>query len=157
MSIVTVSKRIELDYGHTLPNHYSFCNQLHGHRGFVEAYVTGVVVDTPGDSSQGMVLDFTILKKTMMDKVHGLLDHGFAVWKDDKEDLDFVVKRNTRFLITNEPPTAEFLVKWAYSQIVSGLPSALTLDKVIWYETPTSAAYYTREDWLEDTVLKITV
>ena len=58
-----ISKRIELDYGHTLPNHYSFCNQIHGHRAFVVAEVEGDVNKSRGTSGEGMVLDFKFLKE----------------------------------------------------------------------------------------------
>lgn len=140
-----VTKTIELDYGHTLPNHYSFCNQLHGHRARVEATVEGEVCKIPGDSSQGMVLDFKFLKEAMMVNIHDLLDHGFAVWKEDKEDLEYVVNRNNKYLITDEPPTAEYLAKWAYNQIQPNIPNGLSLTQVKWFETPTSFATYTKE------------
>jgi len=45
-----ISRKIEIDYGHTLPNHYSFCNQLHGHRGVIVATIEGPVVTEKGDS-----------------------------------------------------------------------------------------------------------
>ena len=140
--LIQISRKIELDYGHTLPNHFSFCSQLHGHRATVIAHVQGKVNSTVGDSSQGMVLDFKILKELMMEKIHDVLDHGFAVWKDDKEDLEFIIKRNKKYLITDEPPTAEYLAKWSYNQLASFLPKEISLIKVEWYETPSSVAQY---------------
>jgi 6-pyruvoyltetrahydropterin/6-carboxytetrahydropterin synthase len=145
MSYVTVSKRIEIDYGHTLPNHFSFCNQFHGHRGFIEAHVKGEVNIDDGNSSQGMVIDFKILKQLMMEKIHGVLDHGFAIWDVPSNDLEFIRGRNNKYITTSEPPTAEYLAKWAFFQIAPNLPENLELEKVIWYETPTSAAIYTQE------------
>lgn len=145
-----ISKEIQLDYGHTLPNHYSFCNQVHGHRARVIAYVEGPLITNTGDSSEGMVLDFSILKQLMMSEIHAVLDHGFAVWKDDKEDLEFIVKRNKKYLITDSPPTAEFLAKWAYLQLLSKLPKDISLMGVEWYETPNSKAVYSSDDFDED-------
>jgi 6-pyruvoyltetrahydropterin/6-carboxytetrahydropterin synthase len=143
-----ITKEIQLDYGHTLPNHYSFCNQLHGHRARVLATVSGEICADKGSSSQGMVLDFSILKKIMMEKIHGILDHGFAVWKEDKKDLDFVLERNTKVLVTDEPPTAEYLAKWAFNQIKAGLEDSkgIFLMEVQWYETPNSVACYSAAD-----------
>lgn len=137
-----ITKRIELDYGHTLPNHYSFCSQLHGHRGFVVAVVEGEVNAVSGDSSEGMVLDFKFLKEAMMRDIHGALDHGFAVWVKDEQDLEFVKRRNTKYLVTPEPPTAEYLAKWAYQQLQPSIPAGLRLVEVHWYETPSSVAVY---------------
>lgn len=137
-----ISKQIELDYGHTLPNHYSFCNQIHGHRARVIATVEGEVSQEKGSSEQGMVMDFSFLKKALMDGVHAKLDHGFAVWKDDKEDLEFIVRRNKKVLITEEPPTAEYLAKWAYNEVGILLPKKVNLEVLTWYETPNSWAEY---------------
>jgi 6-pyruvoyltetrahydropterin/6-carboxytetrahydropterin synthase len=145
-----IERSIELDYGHTLPNHYSFCNQLHGHRAKVEALIEGDICDKIGDSSEGMVLDFKILKEAMMTKIHNVLDHGFAVWEKDIEDLEFITKRNKKYLITTSPPTAEYLAKWAYNQLVSEISHPLKLIQVRWFETPNSVATYTIDNFNND-------
>lgn len=137
-----ISKRIELDYGHTLPNHYSFCNQIHGHGAFVVAEVEGDVNKSKGTSGQGMVLDFKFLKEIMMTEIHGKLDHGFAVWDNDVEDKEFIIRRNKKYIITSEPPTAECLAKWAFNLIYPLIPKGIRLCKVTWFETPNSSAEY---------------
>ncbi len=137
-----ISRKIELDYGHTLPNSFSFCNQLHGHRGIVVATVEGTVIKREGDGEEGMVMDFKFLKDIMVRYIHDILDHGFAVWKDDHEDFDFIIKRNSRVLVTDEPPTAEYLAKWAFNQIKDQLPEGVILRQVRWYETPNNWADY---------------
>jgi 6-pyruvoyltetrahydropterin/6-carboxytetrahydropterin synthase len=163
-----VSKAIELDYGHTLPNHFSFCNQIHGHRAKIVAYVDGKLCQTKNDSSQGMVMDFKIIKDLMMDRIHKVLDHGFAVWMDDIETKNYITRRNQKYLITLLPPTAEVLAQWAYKQMIEGLAfykdnaaalgdeagrhSLIHLEKVEWYETPTSIAVYTSDDFLVDQI-----
>ena len=96
-----ISRKIEIDYGHTLPNSFSFCNQLHGHRGVIVATVEGQMINRKGDGEEGMVMDFKFLKEIMLDHIHDKLDHGFAVWKDDLEDLEFITKRNSRVLVTD--------------------------------------------------------
>jgi len=140
-----ISRKIEIDYGHTLPNSFSFCNQLHGHRGVVVASVEGPVIQREGDGEEGMVMDFKFLKDIMVRQIHDVLDHGFAVWKDDREDLEFILKRNTRVLVTDEPPTAECLAKWAFNQIQNRLPNEVRLKEVTWYETPNNWATFTGE------------
>jgi len=137
-----ISRKIELDYGHTLPNSFSFCNQLHGHRGIVVATVEGTVIKHEGDGEEGMVMDFKFLKDIMVRYIHDVLDHGFAVWKDDHEDFDFIIKRNSRVLVTDEPPTAEYLAKWAFNQIKDQLPEGVILRQVRWFETPNNWADY---------------
>ncbi len=142
---MTISRKIEIDYGHTLPNSFSFCNQLHGHRGTVVATVEGNMIDQKGNEQEGMVMDFKLLNDIMMQQIHNKLDHGFAVWKEDHEDLAFITKRNKRVVITDEPPTAESLAKWAFHQIQPHLAKHVTLKNIRWYETPNNWADYNGE------------
>ena len=144
-TIMLISRKIEIDYGHTLPNSFSFCNQLHGHRGVVVATVEGKLIERKDDGEEGMVMYFKFLKEIMLEQIHDKLDHGFAVWKEDHEDLDFIIKRNSRVLVTNEPPTAECLAKWAFNQIRSRLPHGVILKQLRWYETPNNWADFDGE------------
>lgn len=137
-----ISRKIEIDYGHTLPNSFSFCNQLHGHRGVIVATVEGPVNERQNDAEEGMVMDFKFLHRIMVEEIHDKLDHGFAIWKNDHEDLDFILKRNKRVLVTNEPPTAECLAKWAFNQLRNNLPEGVKLKNLRWYETPNNWADY---------------
>jgi len=137
-----IKKEIGVDYGHTLPNHFSFCSQIHGHRARVIAIVEGAVNQDHGSSSQGMLLDFKFLKEAMMTEIHEILDHGFAVWGQDTEDVPFITKRNKKYLLTDEPPTAEYLAKWAFYQLLPKIPENIKLISVEWFETPTSSATY---------------
>ena len=70
-----ISRKIELDYGHTLPNSFSFCNQLHGHRGTVVATVEGKIIDRKGDLQEDMVMDFKLLNDIMVQYVNNWADY----------------------------------------------------------------------------------
>lgn len=163
---ITITRRIELDYGHVLPHYIGFCNQLHGHRATVLASFFGNIQSS--GANQGMVEDFSVLKSMMMKRIHAVLDHGFAVWKDDKSPisipthdglvfetttLDFVKSRNERILITEEPPTAEYLCKYFFNELYDELLKhnahntlegtnipPIGLSKLVWYETPNNYA-----------------
>src|SRR3990167_5130324 len=137
-----INRQIDIEYGHTLPNHYSFCNQIHGHHGVIVAEVEGEINKVSGDSSEGMVMDFSSLKQIMMEEIFDKLDHGFAVWEDSKKDLEYITKRNKKYIITSQPPTAEYLAKWCYQKIDKKLPAYINLIKVTFYETPNNWAIY---------------
>jgi len=174
----TISREIQIDYGHTLPDHFGFCNQIHGHRARIVAHFSGDI-KTDG-SERGMVIDFGVCKKAMMQRVHNVLDHGFAIWKDDTKELmvysnlaalglekqgisypikdahkyqpynvstlQFIMRRNKKYLICDEPPTSEYLAKWAFYEIVNGLKELkrddVYLVKLDWWETPNNCATY---------------
>src|SRR5262245_56527683 len=74
-----ISKEVQFDAGHRVPNHDSKCRNPHGHRYRVEAWLTGDLVTTPGAPDEGMLMDFGALKKILMREIHDKLDHGFIV------------------------------------------------------------------------------
>lgn len=169
-----IKRTIEIDYGHTLPNHFSFCNQIHGHRGVITAHVQGEMIKKSGDSSEGMVIDFKIVKELMMKNIHDVLDHGFAIWIEDKRPiavdyfiqdgsatgrkttihlstLNFIKARNEKMLITQNPPTAEHLAQWAFFTLYPLLEEhKVKLVNVDWQETPSSVASYSFIDYEKD-------
>jgi 6-pyruvoyltetrahydropterin/6-carboxytetrahydropterin synthase len=75
------TKQIELDAAHRVTYHDSKCKNIHGHRYKVEATVRGTLF-TEG-SSEGMVLDFGIIKQTMMQFIHDNCDHAAIFWWRD--------------------------------------------------------------------------
>lgn len=75
------SRKIEVDTAHRVPFHSSMCKFLHGHRYTVEAFARGPLEE--GGSQSGMVVDFSILKKLMIDTVHSMMDHNTVLYKRD--------------------------------------------------------------------------
>jgi 6-pyruvoyltetrahydropterin/6-carboxytetrahydropterin synthase len=86
--------RTHFDAAHFLPKYEGKCRNLHGHRWEVE-----VVLESEKLDQQGMVADFSLIKKTVDGLDHCLLNDTF----------------------TN--PTAELLVKWLFEKIsLMGMP-----------------------------------
>lgn len=145
----TVSKEIEFDAGHRVPNHASKCRNPHGHRYRVRVTVIGQLVETPGASDEGMLVDFGDLKTHMMEQIHDKYDHGFVVYKHDKgmigglnyfnEYEDWVHK----VIVTDWIPTAENFAREIWYDMlphVQAMNYSLSLVEV--WETPTSLATY---------------
>lgn len=139
-----ISKTIELDAGHRVPTHDGHCRFLHGHRYKIQA-----TIDAPKVPDSGMVLDFGVLKGTMMRYIHAECDHRFLIWKDDpiREDLQRLLggselSRGIRVLPVI--PTAENLAEYWYKQIAMPIAACdLQLKKITVWETPSSVAVYT--------------
>ena len=62
--MISVTRRLEFDAGHRIPDHRSQCRNLHGHRYVLEITLTGDVVQAPGESDNGMLMDFSEIKQT---------------------------------------------------------------------------------------------
>jgi len=153
MNKIKVSKEIEFDMGHRIPNHKSKCSHPHGHRYKVVAVVSGPLHDTE-DTNQGMVIDFGDLKKILMEKIHDVYDHGFMVHDQDPlgyhltnfESEDFQGIMNCHYV--NFIPTAENLAHHFFGIVdveLVVIDWPLRLIELQVHETPTSVATCTRE------------
>ena len=51
-----ITRRLEFDAGHRIPDHASQCRHLHGHRYVIEISLSGNIIDKAGDAANGMAL-----------------------------------------------------------------------------------------------------
>ena len=145
--MIEVTKIIEWDMGHRVPNHKSKCRNLHGHRYRPELTVTGDLIDREGDSSEGMVFDFSDIKALMTTHIHDVLDHGFMYAESDPIMTHLFLEHEPAMDLHAIPvpfvPTAENLAVWCYEQLVKHMPASITITRVRIFETPNSWADYT--------------
>jgi 6-pyruvoyltetrahydropterin/6-carboxytetrahydropterin synthase len=167
-----VTKTIEIDMGHRVPNHKSKCRNLHGHRYKIEVGVDSEVIETEGSSEQGMVIDFGDLKSIMMNIIDGDFDHGFVMSKHDilyplfyiiqkggdllnalltscasflhmRLDGELESQKSMKIIFVDFIPTAENLSKHWYELLDVPLKEkGIDLSYVKVWETPTSTAVY---------------
>ena len=57
--MLTITRKLEFDAGHRIPDHKSQCRNLHGHRYTLEITLVGAVIDVEGSSDNGMIMDFS--------------------------------------------------------------------------------------------------
>jgi len=146
-----ITRRLEFDSGHRIPNHRSRCRHLHGHRYALEVTLAGELVCTPGDAREGMVLDFAEVKAIAQREVVEVWDHAFLAWREDKAVLDFLATLpEHRTVVFAAPPTAEHLADAAVRLLEPAYRAEfgehLTLERVRLYETPNCWADALRAD-----------
>jgi len=146
-----VTKQIEWDMGHRVTNHRSKCKNLHGHRYKAEITLEGNIVNVPGVSEEGMVIDFGGIKSVAVKYVHDVLDHSFMVWKKDKLILNFFKKNPTlKHIVVEFVPTSENISAWIFSaldkQFKDVYGTGLKLHSIKLWETPTGSTVCYRED-----------
>lgn len=142
LKIMLVTKQIEIDMGHRVPNHKSKCKNLHGHRYVIEVGVDDKVIDTAGTSDEGMVIDFGDLKEIMLYHIDKVYDHSMTLFKDDEfanRVGEFGLKTNFVDFI----PTAENLAQHWFFILKKELEELnIRIKYVKVWETPTSSATY---------------
>ena len=145
-----ITKKIEIDMGHRVPNHKSKCYNIHGHRYTFMVGVDDKVIKTKGASDEGMVIDFGDLKSIMMDQIDARLDHGFMIYKDDPM---YALWKKEKFydkqkvIPVDYIPTVENIARDTYFKMERPLTKkGIAIAWVKVWETPNSTAIYTKAD-----------
>ena len=111
-----ITRRLEFDAGHRIPDHKSQCRHLHGHRYAIEITLAGSVIDRAGDPANGMVMDFSEVKSLAKAHVVDLWDHAFLVYRSDRAVVDFLATLpDHRTVLLDCIPTAENLAQLAFT------------------------------------------
>jgi 6-pyruvoyltetrahydropterin/6-carboxytetrahydropterin synthase len=136
-----ITRRLEFDAGHRIPDHKSQCRHLHGHRYAIEITLSGDVIEKAGDSANGMVMDFSQVKDLAKQHVVDLWDHSFLVFAGDQPVVDFLNSMpGHKTVILDRVPTAENLAQIAFELLDAAYRDTygnhLRLAQVRLYETP---------------------
>jgi 6-pyruvoyltetrahydropterin/6-carboxytetrahydropterin synthase len=140
-----ITTRLEFDAGHRIPDHKSQCRNLHGHRYALEITLSGDIISANNVSENGMVMDFSDVKKIARESVVDVWDHAFLVFKDDSAVLAFLDSLpNHKTVVFPTVPTAENMAAEAFkilkNQYKDTYGNQLKLERVRLYETPNSWA-----------------
>ncbi len=144
-----ITRRLEFDAGHRIPNHASQCRHLHGHRYAIEITLSGGLVLTAGASDEGMVMDFSDVKRIAMRELVEKWDHAFLAYAGDQAVVAFLATLpEHKTVVLPCIPTAENLAAEAFrildAAYVDTYGNALRLERVRLYETPNNWADATR-------------
>jgi len=139
--MLTITRKLEFDAGHRIPDHQSQCRNLHGHRYTLEITLTGQVIEHDGQSDNGMIMDFSEVKSLAKEYLVDLWDHAFLVYEKDmpvRQFLDSLPEHKT--VVLNRVPTVENLAQIAF-QILKGVyadryGTGLALSRIKLHETP---------------------
>jgi len=138
---VSITRRVEFDAGHRIPDHASRCRHMHGHRYIVEATVTGAVRHEPGHPEHGMVIDFAALKEILVSEIADPWDHAFLAYRDDRDVVALLAALpDHKTVLLDAVPTAENLAAIAAAKLEKALEARygarVRLLRLRLYETP---------------------
>ncbi len=140
--MIEVTKVVEWDMGHRVPNHANKCRFPHGHRYRLEVRLSGELNSQQGTSSEGMVFDFGDIKRVLVEKIHDVLDHSFMAYQHDTllTHMHEQYPQEMQVLFVPFIPTAENIIIWCHEQLKSAFPSHVHISHLRLYETPNSWA-----------------
>ena len=149
--MLKITRKLEFDAGHRIPDHRSQCRNLHGHRYVIEITLEGDLVEAVGAPDRGMVMDFADVKSLAMEHLVGQWDHAFIVYEGDQQVRDFLASMpGHKTVVLDCIPTVENLAVVAF-RILSEVYDAhygvnLRLKHLRLYETPNCWADIERPD-----------
>jgi len=135
--MVQVTKRIEVDAAHRLPDHQGKCKNYHGHRYAFDVTMEGEV------GSDGMVVDFGDIGRTVGLWLDANFDHAMLLRRDDPL-VEQMIGMGMKVYLFDQQPTAEVMAQHVLEQWRATLfhkeGFVVRLARVRVWETPTSFA-----------------
>jgi len=120
--MITITRKLEFDAGHRIPDHKSQCRNLHGHRYVLEITLQGEVIEQEGNSDNGMIMDFSDVKSLP----------------------------NHKTVVIDRIPTVENLGRTAFdilkAAFIDRYGTGLKLQKLVLHETPNCWAEITEAE-----------
>lgn len=139
--MLTITRKLEFDAGHRIPDHKSQCRNLHGHRYTLEITLTGQVITAEGNSDNGMIMDFSDVKSIAKEHLVDVWDHAFLVYEKDTAVKEFLASLpNHKTVVIDRIPTVENLAAVAFGILKAAFKdrygTGLHLHKLVLHETP---------------------
>ena len=148
--MLTITRKLEFDAGHRIPDHKSQCRNLHGHRYTLEITLVGAVIDVEGSSDNGMIMDFSDVKSLAKQHLVDVWDHAFIAYEKDTAVLEFLNSLpGHKTVVIDRIPTVENLARTAFDILKAVFHdrygTGLRLRKVVLHETPNCWAEITED------------
>ncbi|AJP55939.1 6-carboxytetrahydropterin synthase QueD [Pandoraea vervacti] len=139
--MITITRKLEFDAGHRIPDHRSQCRNLHGHRYVLEITLAGEVSRESGASDNGMVMDFADVKALANEHLVSVWDHAFLVYEGDTAVRNFLeTMPDHKTVVFDRVPTVENLAAAAFDKLSHVFDAHygrdLRLVRLRLYETP---------------------
>ncbi len=149
--MITITRKLEFDAGHRIPDHKSQCRNLHGHRYTLEITLVGKVIEEEGSTDNGMIMDFSDVKALAKAHLVDVWDHAFLVYDKDGPVRDFLASLpDHKTVVIDCIPTVENLARTAFNILKAAYKdrygTGLHLHKVVLHETPNCWAEVTGDD-----------
>ncbi len=141
-----ITRQFTFEACHHLPGHRGKCRRPHGHSYRLEISLRGPLVDAPGQSEDGMVMDFDDLKRivntTIIEELSDSVERGSNACPIERGGMD----HNDLNALTGIRTTAENLVHWIWDALIVGGLSEDLLYRVRLWETEKGYAEITRAE-----------
>jgi len=144
---IRISREFSFEMAHVLKDYDGPCRNIHGHSYRLFVTLSGYPSQKQGDPKNGMVMDFSDLKRIVEKEIINVFDHAVALsssFREKSNDFSGSIFGNIVFL--DYQPTCENLVADFAVRIAENLPGGVELYSLKLYETATSYAEWYASD-----------
>lgn len=145
--VVRITKQFRFEAAHALWNYDGPCKNIHGHSYLLYVTIKGHPVDNVEDPKNGMVMDFSTLKKIVHELIIDPLDHALLVNADTPHkrlaEDNLVIGKVA--LVPYQPTCENMIVDFA-AKISQALPPQVSLHSLRLHETTTAYAAWYADD-----------
>jgi 6-pyruvoyltetrahydropterin/6-carboxytetrahydropterin synthase len=147
MEKIRLTKEFHFEMAHALWNYKGACRSIHGHSYKLFITLMGSPVKNSEDPRNGMVADFSDIKKWIKVPILDQLDHALLISKEaDTNELSGLSQMFDKLQIVDYQPTCENLLIDIVHKIQKVLPQHINLHSVKLCETATSYAEWFASD-----------
>ncbi len=146
-SVIRLTKQFTFESAHALWNYDGPCRNIHGHSYILFVTVKGVAANEADNPKQGMLLDFSDLKRIVNTQVVDIFDHALIVNANTPHrKLSGHADLGARVMAVNYQPTCENMVVDIAARISQALPEHVQLHSLKLHETATSFVEWFADD-----------
>lgn len=147
MSTVRVTKEFHFEMAHALYGYNGPCKNIHGHSYRLSICVIGSVLNEQSNPKNGMVMDFSELKKIVQSLIIDEFDHALLLNANSPhKEMELNKQLFEKVMFVNYQPTCENLVIEIANRLQKALPQKLILHHVKLMETASSFAEWYATD-----------
>ncbi|MGA1976977.1 MAG: 6-carboxytetrahydropterin synthase [Bacteroidales bacterium] len=146
-SVIRVTREFTFEMAHALRNYDGPCRNVHGHSYRLFVTISGTPLGETNNPKDGMVIDFTELKKIVLENIVSIFDHSVTLCRDfDNEKMEMMKKTFGNAVIVSYQPTCENLVTDFAERLKTKMPEGVRLHSLRLYETAKSYAEWFADD-----------
>ena len=148
MSTIRITKRFSFEAGHALYGYDGKCKNLHGHSYKLSVTVVGSPITDKTNPKFGMVIDFTDLKRIVIEEIIDKFDHSTIFNKNTPHIKLAKTLRDEghNVLLVDYQPTTECMITDFAKKITERLPNSIKLSSLKLQETESSCAEWVSTD-----------
>lgn len=139
MAKIRLTKSFTFESSHALLNYDGKCKNIHGHSYKLEVTVAGIPFTEKGHPKDGLLIDFSDLKKIVNGSIINIFDHTLIIQKEYPEALLSGLEGSfDRILYVDYQPTCENMIIDFADKLKNNLPAGVELHHLVLRETATS-------------------